>query len=73
LPVWELIEQEDLSLSGLVYFTDLDCDTYHTGTDQKFPVLWCVFNTKWADYYGGFDKAKDYLPKFGQIVVMEET
>ena len=63
LPVWDLIARKNLFLSGLVYFTDLECFPEDIGDDPGFPVLWCAF----GEYIGVFGK-----PYFGQIIEIKE-
>ena len=73
-PVWKFIEEEGLDLSGLVYFTDLDCPSQRIGDEPSYPVLWCVFSADWMDYYGGLQEVRKrgFLPTFGEIITMEE-
>ena len=71
-PVFEFIKEQDIHLSGLIYFTDLECDEDSIGEEPNCPVLWCVFDSTFVDFVRSSTEYENYLPKFGQIVVMDQ-
>jgi len=66
-PVWKEIHDKGWNISGLVYFTDLQCT--EVGEEPPYPVLWCVFDHKWIDAWGGLEEVY-FAPKFGRIIMM---
>ena len=65
-PAFEAIEQSDEELPcGLIYFTDLECDSYSPEPD--FPVLWLNFGRPMAEY----SEWRGEGPPYGEVVDMQ--
>jgi len=60
-PAFEVIEEEGLEVSGLVYFTDMECYSY--APEPCFPVIWLNFD---HPIHMG---ATEY-PPYGEVVNM---
>jgi predicted metal-dependent peptidase len=60
-PAFEAIEDQGLEVSGLVYFTDLECRTY--APEPEFPVIWLNFDHP-------IQKGDYGHPPYGEVVNM---
>jgi predicted metal-dependent peptidase len=64
-PAFDAIEQSDEELpSGLIYFTDLECDRY--AREPDFPVLWLNFGRPMDQ----FSQWRGSGPPYGEVVDM---
>jgi predicted metal-dependent peptidase len=62
-PAYEDIEEKMLEVSGLIYFTDLECDQYPS--EPEYPTMWLNFGRPQQN-----DGYRRWEPPFGEIVDM---
>jgi len=68
-PAFNDIEKKMLDVSGLVYFTDLECNSYPV--EPPYPVMWLNFGRPLKTLKEEFSNyGYSWEPPFGEVVVM---